>query len=489
MLKELVEYVSGPIALLLNKTMKEGVIPKDWKQAYVIPIYKKGAKSQAENYRPISLTSIVCKLMETFIKQVIMEHLLSNKLISPKQFGFISGRLTTLQLLKYLDQCIEKISDGEVVDSIYLDFAKAFDSVPHRRMISKLHSYGIKGYILDWIKDFVRTRTQVVKVNGKNSSAVPLLSGIPQGSVLGPILFIIYINDLLDNISSNELLFADDTKIFAGIKSREDAETLQADINNLEKWSQTWLLSFNPKKCHVLTLGKFDNIRHTKRYTMYASEIEHVFDEKDLGITIDSELKFEDHISLKLKKANNMVGLIRRSFSHLRCDLFKQLYISFVRPHLEYAQAVWSSHLRKHINMIENAQMRATKLLDGMGNLNYAERLKKLDLPTLVYRRARGDMIEIYKHFHTYDGEMPSSFQPRNRPSRKHDFQLYQRTQKDGKRGVQSNFLYYRSSKIWNELPKEVTHAKSMNMFKNALDRYWVNETTKFDHRPHTSDS
>ena len=135
--------------------------------------------------------------------------------------------------------------------------------------------------------------------------------------------------------------------------------------------------------------------------------------------------------------------------------------------------------------------MRATKLVDGFGKLDYAERLEKLDLPTLVYRRARGDMIEIYKHFHTYEGEiLPSSFQPRNRPSRKHDFQLYQRTPKDGKRGIQSNFLYYRSSKIWNELPKEVTHAKSMNVFKNTLDKHWANKITKFEHRPHTpSDS
>ena len=168
-------------------------------------------------------------------------------------------------------------------------------------------------------------------------------------------------------------------------------------------------------------------------------------------MTIDSELRFEEHISEKVRKANTIVGLIRRSFSFLDCQLFKKLYITFVRPHLEYAQAVWAPHLSKHINMIVNVQIRATKLVDGLGGLDYTKRLKKLDLPTLPYRRARGDKIELFKHFHAYDkATLPLSFQPRNRISRKHNFQLVRKLPKDGTRGLQANSFYYRTTQIWN---------------------------------------
>ena len=483
MLKELISFMSRPIALLLNKSISQGVVPVDWKRAYVSPIYKKGPRNRAENYRPISLTSIICKLLETFIKRTIVKHLIDQQLLSPKQYGFISGRSTTTQLLMYLDKCIETIVDGGVVDSIYMDFSKAFDSVPHRRLIGKLESYGVRGKILNWITEFLTARSQVVKVNNAESSLALVLSGIPQGSVLGPTLFIIYINDLLDDVNSNGLLFADDAKIFSRISSVDDALSLQSDINLLENWSKLWLLNFHPDKCHVLTLGKFDNIKHTQRYSIAGNELEHVFDEKDLGVTIDSNLTFEDHISLKVKKANVMVGLIRRSFTFLSCNLFKKLYTTFVRPHLEYAQTVWSPHLKRYINVIENVQIRATKLVDGLSKLSYSERLRRLDLPTLVYRRARGDMIEVYKHFHSYDpATLPDSFQPKTRLSRKHSYQLHELRPRDGTRGIQTNSFYYRAAKVWNNLPRKVVDAKNLNLFKNFLDDQWRNEEIKFNH-------
>jgi len=170
----------------------------------------------------------------------------------------------------------------------------------------------------------------------------------------------------------------------------------------LEDWSKTWLLNFHPSKCHVLALGKFDNIQYTERYHIYSKELEHVFEEKDLGVFIDSNLSFAEHISSKVRVANAMVGLIRRSFSHLDGYSFKKMFSAFVRPHLEYAQSMWSPQLTKYISMLENVQIRATKLVDGYGYLDYSERLKRLNLPTLAYRRLRGDMIEVYKHFSKY---------------------------------------------------------------------------------------
>ena len=194
-----------------------------------------------------------------------MEHLTSRNLLFNKQHGFITLRSTVTQLLMYMDYCAHDIADGHVVDAIYLDFWKAFDTVPHRRLTGKLEAYGIGGNILEWINAFLTGRSQVVQINGVNSESAKVISGIHQGSVLGPLLFVVYINDLLDNINSTGLLFADDTKKFRKFTSEDDAKLLQQDIALLEEWSKIWLLKFNADKCHVLTMGKFENIRHTAR--------------------------------------------------------------------------------------------------------------------------------------------------------------------------------------------------------------------------------
>ena len=481
MLIKLVDFVVSPLALLMNSTIDYGILPNDWKKAFVSPIYKKGARNIAENYRPISLTSVVCKLMENFIKDAVLTHLIENNLLSNKQFGFVSGRSTVTQLLNYLDKCAEIVANSGVVDSIYFDFSKAFDTVPHQRLSVKMKAYGIEGKILSWIEAFLSGREQVVRVNGELSNPEPVISGIPQGSVLGPLLFVLYINDLPDVVKSNILLFADDTKIFQQVSSREDALLIQEDINALECWSDKWLLKFNTDKCHVLTLGKLDNTKYTHRYTLYKDELDHVFEEKDLGVIIDMELTFEEHMSSKIKKANGIMGLIRRTFSYLDSTTFKKLYTSFVRPHLEYAQPVWSPHFRKHIKMLENVQIRATKLVDGMKNKEYSARLKELDLPTLLHRRERGDMIQVWKHFHTYDqSTLPSNFKTSPRTNRKHRYQLTWNRPKDGAHGCQSNSFYFRTTNTWNNLPPKVVEAKNIDTFKSRLDETWTNHLTKY---------
>ena len=289
LLKELAEHIAEPIAILFNKVLEDSKLPRDWKMAYISAIFKKGSRSLPANYRPISLTCIVCKILERFIRTKVMHHLQVENLLSDKQFGFINGRSTTLRLLNYLDKCADIIARGGVVDTIYLDFAKAFDAVPHRRLMGKLQSYGIEGNILKCIEQFLTGRTQVVLVNGTHSLPADVVSGILQGTVLGSLLFIIYINDILTNVECDGYLFADDTKIFREISTLNDSITLQKDIHSLESWTKRWLLGFNRDKCHILTLGKFVNITHTHRYTVAGYEIEHVFEEKDLGVIFNED--------------------------------------------------------------------------------------------------------------------------------------------------------------------------------------------------------
>ena len=481
LLIKLVDFVTGPLTVLMNVSIEHGILPQDWKNAFVSPIFKKGARNLAENYRPISLTSIACKLMEKLVKDAVLEYLVEHDLLSKKQFGFISGRSTVTQLLQYLDKCAAVIASGGVVDSIYFDFSKAFDTVPHRRLSAKMEAYGIKGKLLKWIEAFLTGREQVVRVNGEMSSPKPVISGIPQGSVLGPLLFVLYINDLPDAVSSNILLFADDTKIFQQVRSKQDALSLQSDIDVLNDWSEKWLLKFNTDKCHVLTLGKIDKIMHTHRYKLYGNELDHVFEEKDLGVIVDMEMTFEEHMAAKVKKANGIMGLIRRTFSYLDSETFKKLYSSFVRPHLEYANSVWSPHLRKHIKMLESVQIRGTKLVDGMKTMNYKERLQALDLPTLLHRRNRGDMIQVWKHFNSYDrSTLSPNFRPIPRVIRGHPFQLTWQKAKDGENGLQRNSFYFRISNMWNLLPPNVVTAENIDTFKSRLDAAWKNSSNKF---------
>ena len=484
MLKELADRIAAPLAYLFRETLRQGYVPKDWKTAHVSPIFKKGASNLPVNYRPVSLTCIVCKVMESLVREVIVSYLAANNLLSNRQFGFISGRSTTLQLLSFIEYCTDIMSSRGVTDTVYLDFAKAFDSVPHRRLLGKLSSYGIQGNLHKWIESFLVGRIQRVKVHGQLSSEETVLSGIPQGSVLGPLLFVIYINDLPESILSHTLMFADDTKVFQQIQSYEDSLLLQEDLRKLEMWSREWLLIFHPDKCKILTLGRHEDIPYAHEYSLFGQQLEHIAEEKDLGVIIDSELTFESHLSAKVKKANQMMGLIRRVFSFMGKEMFIRLYPAFVRSQLEYSQVVWSPWRKRHVRLIESVQERATKLVDGMGNLMYDERLKALGLTTLSYRRMRGDMIEVWKHFNVYSPDtIPAVFRPVSRPIRastRHPLQLYSQIPKDGTTGVQKNSFYYRISEMWNSLSTDVVMADTLNKFKNRLDILWKDNPRKY---------
>ena len=218
-------------------------------------------------------------------------------------------------------------------------------------------------------------------------------------------------------------------------------------------------------------MGNFADIKHAHRFSLEGEELEHVFLEKDLRVLIDSNLTFEDHIAEKVKKANSMLGWIKRSFNFLTPAGFVLLYTSFVRPHLEYAQSIWSPKLRKHINLIESVQRRATKLLSCCKNLLYSERLKMLGLPSLEFRRHFGDMVQIYKHLHVYDqSTLPNKLVRRTRPCRRHNFELQPLFANDGFRGAQNKSFYYRCISTWNKLPRNAVGAPNIKTFKERLN-------------------
>ena len=487
LLQELSDILCTPLTKLFNKSLSLGKLPSEWKEGRISAIFKKGSRKIAGNYRPISLMSIVCKTMEHCVRNHIVNHMMINNLFSNQQYGFIRGRSTVLQMLNVMDVWTKAMDKGDSIDTVYLDFTKAFDKVPHNRLMSKLNSIGINTETLNWIKAFLSDRVQQICVNGSNSTWKPVTSGIPQGSVLGPILFVLYINDLPSNILSDVYMFADDTKIFNIIKSPEDQETLQNDLDTLSMWSDKWLLKFHPEKCKVMHLGKAGDTEYSyqlKEGDTY-HELSYTEEEKDLGVVIDGKLDFDRHINIKINKASSIMAVIRRSFVSLNGVNFVPLYKSLVRSHLEYASCIWSPYKKKHIEAIERVQRRATKQLPGMKDLPYPERLKILKLPTLVYRRARGDMIETYKLLHDkYYGEYSQLVKLHashisKEGTRGHSFKL---CQEGSKLNLRRQSFPVRITKVWNHLPNSVVTAPNVNTFKNRLDRHWREEDFLYNH-------
>ena len=214
-------------------------------------LFKSGDRQLPENYRPISLTSVVCKLMERIIRNEIVSHMESNNLFAEEHYGFIAGRSCTTQLLEFMEEITEALDRGDDVDVIYLDFAKAFDKIPHQRLLAKLHGYGIQGKTHEWISDFLSSRQQRVVVNGVYSDWVPVTSGIPQGSVLGPVLFLVYINDLPDELKCLKKLFADDGKVYSPIRNIQDEVNMQGNVDNSEDWADKWEMFFSTKNVNI----------------------------------------------------------------------------------------------------------------------------------------------------------------------------------------------------------------------------------------------
>jgi ribonuclease P/MRP protein subunit RPP40 len=314
--------------------METGKVPVDWKKANVTAMYKKGRRETAGNYRPVSLTSHVGKVLESIIPDSIVNHLDRNKLIYNTQHGFVKGRSCLTNLLEFLEDVTEYVDQGSPVDAIYLEFQNAFDKVPHQRLLKKVQALGINGTAYTWIEDRLKNRTQRVQFGEDSSNWTSVLCGVPQGSVLGPILFLIYINDIDDGIESKILKFADVTKLYRRITSEEDVTKLQEDLATLFRWSTEWLMLFNVDKCKILHLG-----HGNKRvpYTMNGEGLQAVQEEVDLGIVIQEDHKWACQCAKVVGKANRTLGLIKRCFGHLTEDVFLKLYKSLVRPKLEYA--------------------------------------------------------------------------------------------------------------------------------------------------------
>jgi hypothetical protein len=337
--------------------------------------------------------------MEHIVTKHVMNHLENNKIIYELQHGFRHNRSCETQLRPFIQELSETDNKNIQTDLIIMDFAKAFDKVPHHRLLYKLNYYGISGPTLHRISAFLTNRTQTVVIDGKTSSTVPVTSGVPQGTVMGPVLFLVYINDLSDYLTHSHLsLFADDSIIYMQIKSQHDCDKLQQDLDAAARWKSDWLKAFHPDKCSVLSVTKKrQQIQHN--YILHNHIFESVSSAKYLGITVQSNLKWDKHINDITSKGNKSLGFLKRNIKTSNQQIKTQAYQALVRPKLEYSCSIWVPRTSESIRKIEMVQRRAARYICNRyhNTSSVSDMLNIINLPSLAERRLRTRLVMMYK--------------------------------------------------------------------------------------------
>ena len=465
-------WLQAPLAYLFHASYVHSYLPPSWTKAYITPVYKKGDRSDPNNYRPISLTSVLCKLMESVVKNQLMSHLLTHKLISTQQHAFMTNRSTASNLLECALDWSVSLNSKCLVDVIYIDYRRAFDSIVHNKLLLKLGTFGISGKLLDWIGAFLSNRTQRVVIENSISDSTPVTSGIVQGSVLGPILFLLYINDLADivNLPCKLILFADDSKLFTSFNlSTDNTAYLQHILDLIYQWSNLWQLLINIAKCLCMRLHSARSIVNQPTYSFNNVLLSHSDTVNDLGILTSSDYSFDKHIAAIVTKASQRLGLLFRSFISRDPSFLHRAYITYVRPLLEYNSVVWSPILKKNIDAIEFVQRRFTKRVPTLENMEYLDRLRALNLESLELRRLKADLVYYFKVFHGLTPHTPQDFFLFHNPPS--TVRYSETLLVKPRRGNKSLFslLPYRSVDCWNNLSLETKSATSVQCFKSRL--------------------
>ncbi|CAM5171235.1 unnamed protein product [Eretmochelys imbricata] len=391
-LKELAHEIASPLARIFNESVNSGVVPYDWRIAHIVPIFKKGNKSDPGNYRPVSLTSVVCKVLEKFLKEKVVKDIDVNGNWDKIQHGFTKGRSCQTNLISFFEKVTDFLDKGNTVDLIYLDFSKAFDTVPHGKLLDKLEKMGVNMKIERWIRNWLKGRLQRVTMKGELSCWKEVTSGVPQGSVLGPILFNLFITDLGTKSGNVLIKFADDTKLGGIANAEKDRDIIQEDLDDHVNWSNSNRMKFNNEKCKVMHLG-INNKNFCYKLGMHYVEVTE--EEKDLRVLVDHRMTMSRQCDMAVKKANAGLGCIRRGISSRDKEVLVQLCKALMRPHLEYCVQFWSPMFKKDEFKLEQVQRRATRMIRGMENLSYERRLNELGSFSLTKRRPRGDMIAL----------------------------------------------------------------------------------------------
>ena len=471
-LKELSTELALCLTALFNQSLEAGTIPDDWSKASISPVFKKGSVHDAANYRPVSLTCVACKLLEHIVVKHMLHYLEEHKLLSSLQHGFRKGHSCETQLLITLDDFFMSYDRKIQTDVGILDFSRASDTVPHKRLLGKLASYGISGPLNSWIRAFLTGRTMSVTIDGVTSDPADVLSGVPQGTVLGPLLFLIYINDMPDVVSHGTYvrLFADDFLAYRPIHSDQDQIILQQDLTALQNWAERWGMRFNPKKCYIMHIHR-SQIR-SRIYQLCGEVLYSVSKAKYLGVLISNDLSWNEQVCKVAAKANTTLHFISRNLKHCPRSMRQTAYCSLTRSGVEYCSSVWDPHLQKDKVRLEKINRRAARVVFNRTwrdpNVSPTALLHQLQWAPLETRRYHQRMCLMYKVSHGLVAVPPTRLIPPARNLRGHTrkYQHISTTCDPAK------FPFFpRSIPEWNQLDNDIVTAPSIDSFRSRLTR------------------
>jgi hypothetical protein len=465
LLKECASSLSVPLAIIFSKCLCEGLFPRQWKRATVVPIHKSGPTSVPSNYRPISLLCIVAKIFEKFLHHFMVDWLNCHHPLTNAQHGFRKGRSCLSNLLTATEHWTAFLDKKLACDIIYFDFAKAFDTVPHHKLLCKLHAAGIPDFLYNILFSYLTDRKQRVRLGLSLSSWAPVSSGVPQGSVLGPLLFLFFINDLPGSLISLCLLFADDLKVYRSIETNNDSILLQRDLDYILYWANSNGLSLNKSKCKVLHLGH-NNIK--KKYYLGLDLLQPVSEIRDLGIIVDSKLKFHSQALAAAAKARRTGNYLLKYLTNITPATLKLIITYYIRPHLEYCIQAWRPYYHKSSQLLYRTFRYFTKRCYSLSKLPYSERLIRLGFTDLSTRFDRGDLLLVFKILRGCEGLSSDQFFSLSRSiTRGHSYKIQPKLFRSNTR---KGTFSQRVVEKWNALPSHLANATSVNDWKNKFD-------------------
>ena len=456
--------------MIFQESLNSGFIPEDWRKGVIVPIYKRNGKpTEVASYRPISLTSVVSKLLERILHTYMEQYLLSNSLICRNQHGFLKRKATATNLLECMNDWTKSVDNKCPVDAIYVDLAKAFDSVSHPKLMFKLKEIGFGGGVLEWLRSFLCSRVQCVRVQNFLSPYEPVLSGVGQGTILGPLIFLVYVNEVMTVPLSNSCLklYADDAKLYGEAKSIPEAREIQSDLDKVSTYFNDWQLNVNVDKCEVLHLG-YGNPNF--QYVISNADLPQVSFCRDLGILISNDFNSLKHCTQISRNAYFKLKQFQMCFSCSDVNFQVFVFKTYIRPLLEYNTHIWSPHLIRDINTVENVQRRFTKFLPGMRNRPYTARLERLELESLEVRRIRYDLIFFYKMVNgVMDVDVSEFVSFNTNNTRGHAFKV---NSMFSRLNCRKYFFVNRTINLWNSLPANIAESESLAIFKNKIVTY-----------------
>ena len=466
-LKKFSDLLTPILLRIFRRSYEESRVPLQMKEALIVPLHKSGSKLLTNNYRPVSLTPIIAKVLESLMYDALLSHVEDNDILNDVQHGFRRNRSTNSNLLFFWDKVTSLADKKNEVSIIYTDLRKAFDSVPHDLLCFKLMKYGVEGANLGWIEDFLKLRRQKVRIGQCLSSSIAVESGVPQGGVLSGLMFILYMNDLPDCLKFCQIsMYADDAKLYAPITGPAAVTAVQQDLDRFSAWCRTWRMRLNAEKCFFLHYVPQNRNKTYPIYYLDGVPLIRRESATDLGVVVEDDFKFHAQVSGACKKASKQINTIRRTFMSRNPKFLESMFKTYVRPHLEYCVQVWNPVYIGDINRMEKVQNRFTRFLPQSRVMSQEERNQRLNITSHESRRLRGDLVYMYKLYESQLFTSSNETRTRGHPKRLKIEITHNNLRKHS--------FAARNADAWNSLPESVVCANSLDEFKARLDAHYT---------------